>query len=58
MRKIVIVSDRLAYLGDVPVADYRDRSSLQAHELMEQFAAKYRAGGWMVVDMRELVPAA
>lgn len=58
MRKIVIVSDRLAYVGDVPVADYRDRSPAEARVLMELLAGKYRAGGWTVVDARALVPAA
>jgi hypothetical protein len=58
VRKVVIVNDRLAYIGDVVAADYRDRSPDAARAAMEQFAEKYRAGGWAVVDTRALVPAA
>ena len=58
MRKIVIVSDRLAYVGDLPFADYRDRSAAEARASMELLAGKYRAAGWTVVDARALAPAA
>ena len=58
MRKVVIVNDRTAYIGDVLAADYRDLSPEAARAAMEQFAAKYRAGRWAVVDTRSLVTAA
>ena len=58
MRKVVIVNDRLAYIGDFLAADYRNLSPDAALAAMELFAAKYRAGGWAVIDTRSLVPAA
>jgi hypothetical protein len=53
MRTIVVVSDRLGYVGALVVADYTWLSPPAARAAMDGFVARYRKAGWRVVDHRQ-----
>jgi hypothetical protein len=53
MRTIVVVSDRLGYVGTLVVADYAWLEPAAARAAMDAFVARYRGAGWRVVDHRQ-----
>jgi len=53
MRTIVVVSDRLGYVGALVVADYAALAPAAARAAMDGFVARYRGAGWRVVDHRQ-----
>ena len=52
MRTIVVISDRLAYVGSVALADFSPRRSGVARVLMDAFVAGFRNAGCWVLDHR------
>ncbi|HEV8637623.1 MAG TPA: hypothetical protein VG370_25675 [Chloroflexota bacterium] len=52
MRTIVVVSDQLAYVGPVALADFSPRPPGVARVVMDAFVARYRNAGWRVLDHR------